>query len=247
MTLDHGGGEQSVYKHVVPTVAAGTVVYGGQEIAKLFAARAYPEHLHFEIWKNGSHTNPNGPIAAAQKIPSPLTASKAKEQHEKTIGNTAKPGVNTTQRQQSPEEFFKGTKQEDIFKDKQKRAQFFGEKYQFKNTMVKTPVSDPEVKQAQQMYNSYVKGIRERRQAQIAPGQTPQVPEAITTPLQEQTPGSAILLGQPSVAPAGQSSIVPVHIPMGGGGGGVAVVSIPEGQILNSLWKIMLLTNLSSA
>jgi hypothetical protein len=42
--------------------------------------------------------------------------------------------------------------------------------------------------------------------------------------------------------------MVPVPIPMGGGGGGgVAVVSIPEGQILNSLWKTMLLTNLSSA
>ena len=109
--------------------------------------------------------------------------------------------------------------------------------------------SDREIKQLQKNYNVYVKGIRERRQAQKAPGQTPQDPEAITTPLQEQTPGSAILLGQPSVAPAGQSSIVPVPIPMGGGGGGggVAVVSIPEGQILNSLWKIMLLTNLSSA
>jgi hypothetical protein len=43
--------------------------------------------------------------------------------------------------------------------------------------------------------------------------------------------------------------MVPVPIPMGGGGGGgggVAVVSLSEGQILNSLWKTMLLTNLSS-
>ena len=83
MTLDHGGGEQSVYKHVVPTVSAGTLVYGGQQIAKLFAARAYPEHLHFEIWKNGSHINPNGSMSSAQKIGAPLDVAKAKEQHEK--------------------------------------------------------------------------------------------------------------------------------------------------------------------
>jgi len=82
----------------------------------------------------------------------------------------------------------------------------------------------------------------------IAPGTKPQISKAITTPLQEQTPGSAILLGQSQ--PAGQPSMVPVPIPMGGGrgnGGGVAVVSIPEGQILNSLWNWVLLTNLSSA
>ena len=104
-------------------------------------------------------------------------------------------------------------------------------------------------RQLQENYNVYVKGIRERRQAQIAPGQTPQVPEAITTPLQEQTPTSTILLGQSQSA--AQPSMVPVSIPMGGGGGGngggVAVISLSEGQILNSLWKIMLLTNLSSA
>jgi hypothetical protein len=43
--------------------------------------------------------------------------------------------------------------------------------------------------------------------------------------------------------------MIPGPIPLGGGGGGggVAFVSIPEGKILNSLWKTMLLTNLSSA
>lgn len=89
MTIDHGGGEESVYKHVVPTVPAGAVVYGGQQIAKLFAARAYPEHLHFEIWKNGSHKNPNGAISAAQKISSPLTVEKAKAQSEKSSGKSS--------------------------------------------------------------------------------------------------------------------------------------------------------------
>ena len=79
LTIDHGGGVQSVYKHVVPTVPSGTVVYGGQQIATLFAARAYAEHLHFEVWKNGSHKNPMSEIESSQKIPAPLSVEKAKE------------------------------------------------------------------------------------------------------------------------------------------------------------------------
>ena len=39
LTIDHGEGLQSVYKHVVPTVADGSTVYGGQQIASLFNAR----------------------------------------------------------------------------------------------------------------------------------------------------------------------------------------------------------------
>jgi hypothetical protein len=151
--------------------------------------------------------------------------------------------------QQSIEDYAKqtmGKGADRILKDPKLKAQLLGEKNQFKNAMATTPVTDPEVKQLQKNYNVYVKGLRERRQSQIAPGQTPQVPEAIATPLQEQT-GTTMIIQQPSSAPAGQSSMVPIPIPMGGDGGGVAVASIPEGQILNSLWKTMLLTNLSSA
>lgn len=92
ITIDHGNGEQSVYKHVVPTVAPGTVVYGGQQIASLFAAKAYAEHLHFEVWRNGSHTDPNSSLSAAQKISSPLSAEKAKAESEKSKV-TAQSGV----------------------------------------------------------------------------------------------------------------------------------------------------------
>lgn len=94
MVVNHGNGEESIYKHVVPSVPAGSVVYGGQQIATLFAARAYPEHLHFEIWKNGSHTDPNGAMSAAQKISSPLSIEKAKEEHEKS-SQTSKSGQNS--------------------------------------------------------------------------------------------------------------------------------------------------------
>jgi len=245
VTIDHGGGLKTRYYHTSPLVNTGDVVYGGQQIANL-----YPDgqntHLHFEVYRGGTAVNPSS-SGLGQKIPAPLTKEKAKQQHEKTIGNTAKPGVNTIQRQQSPEEFFKGTKMEDIFKDKQKKAQFFGEKYQFKNTMVKTPVSDPEVKKAQQMYNAYVLDMRSRQQDQVKAQPGDQIPTQILTPPPTAAQQSAIfLMGDQSQQVASQPQVVP--IPIGnGGGGGVAVITPSEGQILNSLWTTMLLTNLSSA
>ena len=246
VTIDHGGGLKTRYYHTSPSVNTGDVVYGGQQIANL-----YPDgqntHLHFEVYRGGTAINPSS-SGLGQKIPAPLTKDKAKQQHEKTIGNTAKPGVNTIQRQQSPEEFFKGTQMEDIFKDKKKKAQFFGEKYQFKNTMVKTPVSDPEVKQALQMYNAYVRDMRSRQQDQVKAQTGDQIPAQILTPPPTAAQQSAIfLMGDQSQQVASQPQIVPIPIGNGGGGGGVAVITPSEGQILNSLWTTMLLTNLSSA
>lgn len=234
VTIDHGGGLKTRYYHTSPSVNTGDVVYGGQQIANLYPS-GDDTHLHFEVYRGGTAINPSS-AGLGQKIPAPLTKEKAKQQSEQSAskgkgsqGMADIQGSAPDTKQQTIEDFAKQT----MGKERADRA-------------LKDPKL-PEFKQLQKNYNVYVKGIRERRQAQIAPGQTPQVPEAITTPLQQQTPGSAILLGQSQ--PAGQPSMVPVPIPMGGGGGGgggVAVVSLSEGQILNSLWKTMLLTNLSS-
>jgi len=155
--------------------------------------------------------------------------------------------VNTITKQQSIEDFIKGTKSGDrILNDPKLKAQLTGEKYQFKNTMVKTPVSDPEVKQAQQMYNAYVRDIRSRQQDQVKAQTGDQIPTQILTPPPTAAQQSAIfLMGDQSQQVASQPQVVP--IPIGNGGGGVAVIMPSEGQILNSLWTTMLLTNLSSA
>ena len=252
--VNHPGGVSSFYAHLSSiNVASGQKIDPGTVIGKIgTTGSSTGPHLHFEVDVNGKSSNPEPYEDRLFRFGGNVKV-KAKKGENKGPGMADIRGSAPDTKQQSIEDFAKQTmgkeRADRILKDPKLKAQLLGEKHQFKNAMVKTPVTDREIKQLQENYNVYVKGIRERRQAQIAPGQTPQVPEAITTPLQEQTPGSAILLGQPSVAPAGQSSMVPVPIPMGGGGGGggVAVVSIPEGQILNSLWKIMLLTNLSSA
>jgi murein DD-endopeptidase MepM/ murein hydrolase activator NlpD len=99
VTIDHGGGVQSVYKHVVPTIPEGSTVYGGQQIATLFNARKYAPHLHFEVWRNGRHVNPNQDISSSQRISSPLTAERAKQNYESSSQNMRIP---TPPPQQNP-------------------------------------------------------------------------------------------------------------------------------------------------
>ena len=251
--VHHPGGVSTLYAHLSSiNVASGQKIDPGTVIGKIgTTGSSTGPHLHFEVDVNGKSSNPEPYEDRLFRFGGNVKVKAKKGENKASQGMADIRGSTPDTKQQSIEDFAKqtmGKGADRILKDPKLKAQLLGEKYQFKNAMVKTPVTDPGIKQLQKNYNVYVKGIRERRQAQIAPGQTPQVPEAITTPLQEQTPGSAILLGQSQ--PAGQPSMIPVPIPMGGGGGnggGVAFVSIPEGQILNSLWKTMLLTNLSSA
>jgi murein DD-endopeptidase MepM/ murein hydrolase activator NlpD len=229
--VHHPGGVSTLYAHLSSiNVASGQKIDPGTVIGKIgTTGSSTGPHLHFEVDVNGKSSNPEPYEDRLFRFGGNVKVKAKKGENKASQGMADIRGSTPDTKQQSIEDFAKQT----MGKERADRA--------LKDSKL------PEFKQLQKNYNVYVKGIRERRQAQIAPGQIPQVPEAITTPLQEQTPGSAILLGQPSVAPAGQSSMVPVPIPMGGGGGGVAVVSIPEGKILNSLWKTMLLTNLSSA
>jgi murein DD-endopeptidase MepM/ murein hydrolase activator NlpD len=100
ITIDHGNGVYTKYKHVIATVSNGDTVYGGQQIGKLLpgreevSGRMYDTHLHFEVWKNGRHINPNTDISASQKIPSPLTRQRAEEEHKKK--STSQPSPPTT-------------------------------------------------------------------------------------------------------------------------------------------------------
>ena len=101
LTIDHGEGLQSVYKHVVPTVADGSTVYGGQQIASLFNARKYAPHLHFEVWKGGSHKNPNQELSASQRISSPMDVSRAEQEFKKRTQNKPQSTSPISQKPQS--------------------------------------------------------------------------------------------------------------------------------------------------
>ena len=244
--VHHPGGVSTLYAHLSSiNVASGQKIDPGTVIGKIgTTGSSTGPHLHFEVDVNGKSSNPEPYEDRLFRFGGNVKVKAKKGGNQ----GAPDPKINTIQRQQSPEEFFKGTEQEDIFKDKEKRAQFFGEEREFKNTMVKTPVTDPEVKQALQMYNAYVRDIRSRRQDQVKAQPGDPIPAQILTPPPTAAQQSAIfLMGDQSQQVASQPQVVPIPIGNGGGGGGVAVIMPSEGQILNSLWTTMLLTNLSSA
>jgi murein DD-endopeptidase MepM/ murein hydrolase activator NlpD len=244
--VNHPGGVSSFYAHLSSiNVASGQKIDPGTVIGKIGSTgHSTGPHLHFEVDVNGKTSNPEPYEDRLFRFGGNVKVKAKKGGNQ----GAPDPKINTIQRQQSPEEFFKGTEQEDIFKDKEKRAQFFGEERQFKNTMVKTPVTDPEVKQALQMYNAYVRDIRSRRQDQVKAQPGDPIPAQISQSPPTAAQQSAIfLMGDQSQQVASQPQVVPIPIGNGGGGGGVAVIMPSEGQILNSLWTTMLLTNLSSA
>jgi murein DD-endopeptidase MepM/ murein hydrolase activator NlpD len=264
MTLDHGGGEQSVYKHVVPTVPAGAVVYGGQQIAKLFAARAYPEHLHFEVWKNGSHTNPNGYITSAQKIPAPLTASKAKEQSEKSSekgpvasspGTTPPPDKSQKPAAAPPPPSPEMTKNFQMAWDNRNNGLARGR--------IESSWNDMNVEQQQQAKvwaKSTGKDWTEMRLKEKTP--TVQPPPSMVAPIPSSQKSVPEQIQQYPTYNQSQSStlIVPMMMSSGGGQRRPQVISVPgargetivlpgptDGQLVNSLFKTMLLTSLSGS
>jgi len=249
----HKDGSLSRYAHLSKiSVSAGSKISPGQVIGYTGGAVGAPgagnskgEHLHFEYLPAGS--GQVDPTEAAKRIF--RFGGNVKVKAKKGEQGTPDQKINTITKQQSIEDFIKGTKSGDrILNDPKLKAQLTGEKYQFKNSMVKTPVSDPEVKQAQQMYNAYVRDIRSRQQDQVKAQTGDTIPAQILTPPPTAAQQAAIfLMGDQSQQVASQPQVVPVAVPTGNGGGGVAVITPSEGQILNSLWTTMLLTNLSSA
>jgi hypothetical protein len=245
--VNHPGGVSSFYAHLSSiNVASGQKIDPGTVIGKIgTTGHSTGPHLHFEVDVNGTVSNPEPYEDKLFRFGGNVKVKAKKGEH-----GAPDQKVNTVTKQQSIEDFIKGTKSGDrILNDPKLKAQLTGEKYQFKNAMVKTPVSDPEVKQAQQMYNAYVRDIRSRQQDQVKAQTGDQIPAQILTPPPTAAQQSAIfLMGDQSQQVASQPQVVPIPIGNGGGGGGgVAVITPSEGQILNSLWTTMLLTNLSSA
>ena len=276
--VNHPGGVSSFYAHLSSiNVASGQKIDPGTVIGKIGSTgRSTGPHLHFEVDVNGKASNPEPyedklfRFGGNVKVKPKAGASGVQGAPDQKI--------NTIEKQQPIEDFIKGTKDGDkILKDPKLKAQLLGQKTYPSSSgfegLEQTPEKiDPKVKQYKEMYNAYVRDLREKNQKKIdtiksnvdaalrgdyskiggvVPAPTQLIPAAVAAaPLQTQTPGTVVLMGNMQPQVAARPSIVPVPIPMGGGqssGGGVVVVSPSEGDILNSLWKTMLLTNLSSA
>jgi murein DD-endopeptidase MepM/ murein hydrolase activator NlpD len=88
--LDHGGGLQTLYYHITPSVEGGTVVYGGQQVGNLYDD-GQNTHLHFAIIKDGTKVDPKQAGTGKNRITEPLSKKQAKEHDSKVEGaNTGK-------------------------------------------------------------------------------------------------------------------------------------------------------------
>ena len=253
VTIDHGGGLKTRYYHTTPSVKVGDTVYGGQKIANL-----YPDgqntHLHFEVYKGGSPVNPSS-VGLGQKLPSPLTAVKAKEQSEKSSGKgsvAASPSTTPTATSAKPPP----TKQElSAMSTTQLKGML---------DPTKTGASNPSVFNASQEartkgQESGLTGEALEREVMIA---SIQAKNAIPQVTPAQTQFSTQQIQQYPTYNQSQSSTLIVPMMMGSGGGQrrPQVISVPgapgqtimlpgptNGQLVNSLFKTMLLTSLSGS
>ena len=253
VTIDHGGGLKTRYYHTTPSVKVGDTVYGGQKIANL-----YPDgqntHLHFEVYKGGSPINPSS-AGLGQKLPTPLTAVKAKEQSEKSSG---KGSVASTPGTTLPATASKPTP------TKQELSAMSTTQLKGMLDPTKTGASNPSVFNASQEartkgQESGLTGENLERAVMIASIQAKNAASQVT-PTQTQVPIQQ--LQQYPTYNQSQSSTLIVPMMMGSGGGQrrPQVISVPgapgqtimlpgptDGQLVNSLFKTMLLTSLSGS
>ena len=254
VTVDHGGGLKSRYYHTSPSVRVGDIVYGGQKIANL-----YPDgqntHLHFEVYKSGTPVSPKS-VGLGQKIPSPLTAAKAKEQSEKLSGKSSvasgtSPQSATgtqTDTQQTPTSNPPGAlapgQRSDVALNSQQFKIATETREQGKQSGMKGEELEKYVATA--VMNATNTASELQSKVQPTPSQIAQSLMLEQYPTYNQQQSSTTIV--PILMSSGGGQQRPQVISVGGGGGGGQTIMLPGpsgGQVLNSLLKTMLLTNLS--
>jgi len=225
LMIDHGDGIKTKYFHITPLVKTGDVVYGGQQIAKLFPAGGNT-HLHFEVHKQGNPINPLnagvGPGGSARRLPLPLSVEKAKE-NSKT-----------------------GSAKADM------QSQSSGIKIYPPGVSQQTQKPTSSVSQAQPS-SQQTSGSQSRPITQALPQSVmtaSQRPERQIQTYPSYSQGQSYIVERETIITGGGGggSRQPAVIPVGGGGSGQAIVITPEtgSLVLNSLMKSILLTSLSS-
>lgn len=250
--VNHPGGVSSFYAHLSSiNVASGQKIDPGTVIGKIGSTgHSTGPHLHFEVDVNGKTSNPesyedrlfrfggNVKVKAKKgdKTPSPVAPEKGTDVFNKL--SKAKPGSGETIKVPGVGSVVMGR---NLFQQAEKK--YFTEKGE--------QITDPEkIKGFKNQLDAFLKNSRdyELSQAKVRAQTGDQIPAQILTPPPTAAQQAAIfLMGDQSQQVASQPQVVPIPIGNGGGGGGVAVIMPSEGQILNSLWTTMLLTNLSSA
>lgn len=255
VTIDHGGGLKSRYYHTSPSVRVGDTVYGGQQIANL-----YPDgqntHLHFEVYKSGTPVSPKS-VGLGQKIPSPLTVAKAKEQSQKSSEITSvtsganpqsAPTPQTQTNIQPPTSNPPGALVPGQRPDAALNSQQFKVATETREKGRQSGMQGEELEKyvAAAVMNATNTASQLQSQVQPTPSQIAQSLMLEQYPTYNQQQSSTTIV--PILMSTGGGQQRPQVISVGGGGGGGQTIMLPGpsgGQVLNSLLKTMLLTNLS--
>jgi murein DD-endopeptidase MepM/ murein hydrolase activator NlpD len=220
VVIKYDNGQQGLYGHTIPNVKVGDKVKAGQKIAKVVNDGGNT-HLHY--MRKDTRGNYIDPLPILQ---------------------SSKSGVQTVQ-----------PKKEENKKDLQKQSQFTkdGADQSQKETQV-----SPQQQQATQAPTPQSQVAASPQMMQVpqmssmvaaAPMNLPVAPQNIQYYTSYNQPGGGASVIMPiMMGGGGGGQQRPVFIPVGGGGGGGTVImpGPTEGQVVNSLMKTMLLTNLSS-
>jgi len=263
VAVKHDNGAETFYGHLSKVnvvkgqrIEAGTVI-GNQGST----GRSTGPHVHFEYRPGGPGTKAvdgRGVADSYFRFGGQVKVKKSQEKKTKTDADK-KLGEVSTDYQQKPktgQQFFAEQKQITGIKPELQPSELY------KDTKIQEMVKSPEkykegIDNIQgdkkmvvgEMYNDYQKYIKQQKT--IPPQVVPTPQQSIQQyPTYNQQQSSVTIM--PIMMGGGQGGgqqQKPVFIPVGGGGGGGTVI-LPgpsEGAILNSLWKTMLLTNLSAA
>lgn len=233
LMIDHGNGLKTKYFHVTPLARVGDIVYGGQQIARLFPA-GQNTHLHFEVHKGGVPVNPLsagiGPGGSAKRLPAPLSVEKAKENN-----NTGSLKAKTEQKSSGVDLYVKPQTEPQKLQTESQKPQ--AEPQQISSQLLpQTQLQQPPIAQALPQ-NVMISPPKPERQIQTYPSYSQ---------------GQSYIIDRETIitmGSGGNSRGGPQIIPVGGGGGGSQTIVIsPElgSSVLNNLMKTILLTNLSS-
>lgn len=257
----YDNGQQGLYGHVDPNVKVGDNVKAGQKIAKV-TPDGQNTHLHY--MRKDTRGNYIDPLPLLQKSKSGVPIVKGEKQESKkdlqqqsqfgqntgdTMVSQKSKAIPTTSAQKttgpSPEmvknfetawqyrnnPFARGRIEsawESMSSEQKQQAMTWAESkgYDWKEMKLPTPVTSSQVQSV---------------------AQQPTTPRQIETYPDYNLPQSSVTLMPIIMGGSGGSSQQrPIVIAGSGGGGGTTIMPpIPEGQVLNSLFKTILLTNLS--
>lgn len=268
VVIRYDNGQQGLYGHTIPNVKVGDKVKAGDRIAKV-APDGGNTHLHYmRKDTRGNYIDPL-PILKGSKSGVPIVKGEKKEskkdleKQSKMSSETGDTSMATPQNKMVPtkQQTTSATK---LTPSKQELSGMSTDQLKGMLDPTKTSASNPAVFKAAQEartkgQESGLSGEALEREVMIASigakDAISQVTATTQQPVQPQQLQQYPTYSQPSSTvtiipmmmgtPSGGSQQRPMVISSGSGGETTIMPPVPEGQVLNSLFKTMLLTNLS--